>query len=90
MNHVGPIALELFVQMLILHNYPVQLLSGGNHDIDIDDLKKNTRYTGGFSEGSRAIKIFWEVLDAEWKLSAGFLIFGFSCSNFLMLPGYLY
>ncbi|KAF4403288.1 hypothetical protein G4B88_007934 [Cannabis sativa] len=39
-----------------------QLLSGGDYDIDIDDLRKNTRYTGGYSEGSRTIKIFWEVL----------------------------
>ncbi|KAL6145690.1 hypothetical protein ACLB2K_056375 [Fragaria x ananassa] len=39
-----------------------QLLSGGNHDIDVDDLRKNTRYTGGYSEGNRTIKIFWEVI----------------------------
>lgn len=40
----------------------MQLLSGGNYDIDVDDLKNNTRYTGGYNEGSRTIKIFWEVL----------------------------
>jgi len=39
----------------------MQLLSGGNYDIDVDDLKNNTRYTGGYNEGSRTIKIFWEV-----------------------------
>ncbi|KAL9238927.1 hypothetical protein vseg_013294 [Gypsophila vaccaria] len=39
-----------------------QLLSGGNHDIDVDDLRTNTRYTGGYSEGSRAVKLFWEVI----------------------------
>ncbi|XP_050380357.1 E3 ubiquitin-protein ligase UPL7 [Argentina anserina] len=39
-----------------------QLLSGGVHDIDVDDLRKNTRYTGGYSEGNRTIKIFWEVI----------------------------
>ncbi|KAK9755521.1 hypothetical protein RND81_01G031600 [Saponaria officinalis] len=39
-----------------------QLLSGGNHDIDVDDLRTNTRYTGGYSEGSRAVKLFWEVM----------------------------
>lgn len=38
------------------------MLSGGNHDIDVDDLRTNTRYTGGYSEGSRAIKLFWEVM----------------------------
>ncbi|KAL4371494.1 hypothetical protein HN51_015998 [Arachis hypogaea] len=39
-----------------------QLLSGGNYDIDIDDLKNNTRYTGGYNERSKTIKIFWEVV----------------------------
>ncbi|KAL0344726.1 UNVERIFIED_CONTAM: E3 ubiquitin-protein ligase UPL7 [Sesamum radiatum] len=37
-----------------------QLLSGGDHDIDVEDLRKNTQYTGGYSEGSRTIKLFWE------------------------------
>ncbi|KAH9605964.1 hypothetical protein KSS87_020716 [Heliosperma pusillum] len=35
---------------------------GGKHDIDVDDLRTNTRYTGGYSEGSRAVKLFWEVI----------------------------
>ncbi|CAN8254660.1 unnamed protein product [Cochlearia groenlandica] len=39
-----------------------QLLSGGNHDIDVDDLRRNTKYTGGYSDSSRTIKIFWEVI----------------------------
>jgi ubiquitin-protein ligase E3 B len=39
-----------------------QLLSGGDLDIDVDDLRNYTRYTGGYSEGSRTIKLFWEVL----------------------------
>ncbi|XP_050227038.1 E3 ubiquitin-protein ligase UPL7 isoform X2 [Mercurialis annua] len=39
-----------------------QLLSGGDFDIDVDDLRSNTRYTGGYSEGSRTIKLFWEVI----------------------------
>lgn len=39
-----------------------QLLSGGNYDIDVDDLKNNTRYTGGYSEGSQTVKLFWEVM----------------------------
>nr|VDD10241.1 unnamed protein product [Brassica oleracea] len=39
-----------------------QLLSGGNHDIDVDDLRRNTKYTGGYSDSSRTIKIFWEVM----------------------------
>lgn len=43
-------------------HYNMQLLSGGEHDIDVSDLRNNTRYTGGYSEGSRTIKLFWEVL----------------------------
>lgn len=67
----------------------MQLLSGGNHDIDVDDLKHNTRYTGGFSEGSRAVKIFWEVLNTEWKLNELIFLIGvfmFIFSYAFMLP----
>ena len=45
-----------------------QLLSGGNYDIDVDDLKNNTRYTGGYNEGSRTIKIFWEVFASQYYI----------------------
>ncbi|KAG2686438.1 hypothetical protein I3843_09G006100 [Carya illinoinensis] len=59
-----------------------QLLSGGNHDIDVDDLRNNTRYTGGFSEGSRTIKIFWEVIrDFEPEERCMLLKFVTSCSR---------
>ncbi|CAN6716197.1 unnamed protein product [Malus baccata var. baccata] len=59
-----------------------QLLSGGNHDIDVDDLRKNTRYTGGYSDGSRTIKIFWEVMKGfEPKERCMLLKFVTSCSR---------
>ncbi|XP_008392543.3 E3 ubiquitin-protein ligase UPL7 [Malus domestica] len=59
-----------------------QLLSGGNHDIDVDDLRKNTKYTGGYSEGSRTIKIFWEVMEGfEPKERCMLLKFVTSCSR---------
>ncbi|KAK9126533.1 hypothetical protein Scep_015379 [Stephania cephalantha] len=59
-----------------------QLLSGGKHDIDVGDLKSNTRYTGGYSEGSRTIKIFWEVLTGfEPKERCMLLKFVTSCSR---------
>ena len=48
---------NLYGVMILL----AQLLSGGEHDFDIDDLKANTKYTGGFTENSRTIKQFWEV-----------------------------
>lgn len=59
-----------------------QLLSGGNHDIDVDDLRKNTRYTGGYSEGSRTVKLFWEVMTGfEPKERCMLLKFVTSCSR---------
>ncbi|KAK9153824.1 hypothetical protein Sjap_001304 [Stephania japonica] len=59
-----------------------QLLSGGKHDIDVVDLKSNTRYTGGYSEGSRTIKIFWEVVAGfEPKERCMLLKFVTSCSR---------
>lgn len=59
-----------------------QLLSGGNHDIEVDDLRKNTRYTGGYSEGSRTVKLFWEVMAAfEPKERCALLKFVTSCSR---------
>ncbi|GAB4833514.1 E3 ubiquitin-protein ligase upl7 [Ancistrocladus abbreviatus] len=59
-----------------------QLLSGGNHDIDIDDLRNNTRYTGGYSEGSRTVKLFWEVMISfEPKQRCMLLKFVTSCSR---------
>ncbi|XP_038904863.1 E3 ubiquitin-protein ligase UPL7 isoform X1 [Benincasa hispida] len=59
-----------------------QLLSGGNHDIDVNDLRKNTRYTGGYTEGSRTISIFWEVIKGfEPKDRCLLLKFVTSCSR---------
>ncbi|KAG2536101.1 hypothetical protein PVAP13_9NG157200 [Panicum virgatum] len=39
-----------------------QLLSGGLQDFDVDDLRNNTKYTGGYTESSRTVKLFWEVI----------------------------
>ncbi|KAK1429424.1 hypothetical protein QVD17_11633 [Tagetes erecta] len=59
-----------------------QLLSGGNHDIDVDDLRVNTRYTGGYSEGSRTVKLFWEVIrEFEPKERCMLMKFVTSCSR---------
>lgn len=48
-------------KMLLIQDILMQLLSGGDHDIDVVDLRNNTCYSGGYSEGSRNVKIFWEV-----------------------------
>nr|TKV92026.1 hypothetical protein SEVIR_9G136900v2 [Setaria viridis] len=39
-----------------------QLLSGGLQDFDVDDLRNNTKYTGGYTVSSRTVKLFWEVI----------------------------
>ena len=63
----------------------MQLLSGGNHDIDITDLRNHTRYTGGYTEGSRTVKLFWEVLiPQEQKIDLFILLFGFLSSSFIV------
>lgn len=60
MSHKGFPLLDCMLSFQLIQSF-IQLLSGGNHDIDIDDLRKNTRYTGGYTEGSRTVKLFWEV-----------------------------
>ncbi|KAH6798844.1 ubiquitin-protein ligase 7 [Perilla frutescens var. frutescens] len=59
-----------------------QLLAGGDHDIDVGDLRKHTQYTGGYSEGSRTVKLFWEVFAGfEPKDRCMLLKFVTSCSR---------
>lgn len=39
------------------------LLGGGDGgDIDIEDLKKHTHYSGGYSSSSRTVQLFWSVV----------------------------
>nr|GEZ16523.1 hypothetical protein [Tanacetum cinerariifolium] len=59
-----------------------QHLYGGNHDIDVDDLRSNTKYSGGKIKGSRTVKLFWEVLrDFEPKERCVLIKFVASCSR---------
>jgi hypothetical protein len=56
----------------------MQLLSGGLQDFDVDDLRNNTKYTGGYTESSRTVKLFWEVYVSVQFCSFcinGFLLF---------------
>ncbi|KAI8470743.1 MAG: hypothetical protein J3K34DRAFT_419724 [Monoraphidium minutum] len=40
-----------------------QLLSGGaGGGVDVDDLRAHTVYSNGYTEGSRAVRLFWEVV----------------------------
>nr|VDD46118.1 unnamed protein product [Brassica oleracea] len=38
------------------------LISGSADSLDIDDLRQNTNYTGGYNAGHYVIDMFWEVL----------------------------
>ncbi|KAL3681995.1 hypothetical protein R1sor_000017 [Riccia sorocarpa] len=59
-----------------------QLLSGGEHDFDVEDLRAHTRYTGGFTESSRTVKLFWEVVTGfEAHERCALLKFVTSCSR---------
>ena len=40
------------------------LLSGSTGNVDIEDLKQNTVYHGGYSEDHPTIKLFWEVVES--------------------------
>ncbi|KAG0473399.1 hypothetical protein HPP92_014754 [Vanilla planifolia] len=57
LDELSTLDAELYRNLLYL-----KLLSGGKHDFDVEDLRCNTRYTGGYTERSRTIKIFWEVV----------------------------
>ncbi|KAL2610792.1 hypothetical protein R1flu_022484 [Riccia fluitans] len=59
-----------------------QLLSGGEHDFDVDDLRAHTRYTGGFTDSSRTVRLFWEVVTGfEAHERCALLKFVTSCSR---------
>ncbi|XP_020091856.1 E3 ubiquitin-protein ligase UPL7 isoform X2 [Ananas comosus] len=59
-----------------------QLLSGGRQDIDVDDLRNNTKYTGGYSNSSRTVKLFWEVVKGFKPIERCMLVkFVTSCSR---------
>jgi len=46
----------------ILNAAELELLISGTPDIDIEDLRANTDYHGGYGVGSKQIQWFWEVL----------------------------
>lgn len=40
------------------------LISGADHEINIDDLQQNTKYGNGFTETHETITTFWTVVKA--------------------------
>ncbi|CAI5530459.1 unnamed protein product [Closterium sp. Naga37s-1] len=59
-----------------------QLLSGGEQDVDVEDLKAHTRYSGGYTESDRTIRMFWEVVkELSREEKSQLLKFVTSCSR---------
>lgn len=60
-----------------------RLISGDNMPIDIDDLRKNTKYFGGFHSNHQVVCWLWEILKNDFTSEEHrlFLKFVTSCSN---------
>ncbi|KAG2306063.1 hypothetical protein Bca4012_084888 [Brassica carinata] len=58
------------------------LISGSADSLDIDDLRQNTNYTGGYNAGHYVIDMFWEVLKSfSTENQKKFLKFVTGCSR---------
>uniref|UniRef100_A0A183B4E9 HECT-type E3 ubiquitin transferase n=1 Tax=Echinostoma caproni TaxID=27848 RepID=A0A183B4E9_9TREM len=44
-----------------------KLISGDSISVNIDDLKQNTRYSGGFHSNHRVIKWLWDILRRDFS-----------------------
>ncbi|CAN0421362.1 unnamed protein product, partial [Laminaria digitata] len=60
-----------------------RLIGGeGKRAVDVDDLKRNTRYAGGYHESQPVMKWFWEAIQSFTPKEQGqFLKFVTSCSR---------
>ncbi|KAF6777588.1 hypothetical protein AHF37_02724 [Paragonimus kellicotti] len=43
-----------------------KLISGDNISVNVDDLRQNTRYSGGFHSNHRVIKWLWDILRRDF------------------------
>jgi ubiquitin-protein ligase E3 B len=60
-----------------------RLISGDDTELDVDDLKRNTVYYGGYHSSHRVISWLWDILKNDFKKEekALFLKFVTSCSR---------
>lgn len=60
-----------------------RLISGDNTPIDLDDLRKHTKYFGGFHSNHRVISWLWDLLEHDFTVEEHrlFLKFVTSCSK---------
>ena len=68
--------------ILELPTQPQRLIGGDDADVDIPDLRKHTKYCGGYNDYSPTVRDLWSVL-AEFDRAerAAFLKFVTSCSK---------
>jgi len=59
------------------------LISGSNSGFDLEDLKRNTHYAGGYEEDSPVVQWLWQLLEQEATVEdmGLFLMFATSCSR---------
>jgi ubiquitin-protein ligase E3 C len=67
----------------MFNEHEIQILISGSHEgMDVDDLRKNAHYAGGYDENHPVIEMFWEVIQKlELKLQQKFLKFVTGCSR---------
>ncbi|KAG2271734.1 hypothetical protein Bca4012_073965 [Brassica carinata] len=67
----------------MFNEHELQVLISGSADyLDIDDLRQNTNYTGGYNAGHYVIDMFWEVLKSfSTENQKKFLKFVTGCSR---------
>lgn len=60
-----------------------RLISGDNTPIDLSDLRRNTKYYGGFHNNHRVINWFWDILEKDFQSEEHKLLLKFvtSCSK---------
>lgn len=60
-----------------------RLVSGDNAPVNIEDLKQNTQYVGGYTAGHRTVRWFWEIIQNDLSTSEQqqLLRFVTSCSR---------
>ncbi|ESO11703.1 hypothetical protein HELRODRAFT_108942 [Helobdella robusta] len=64
------------------HNELQILISGANVPIDVDDLRRNCNYSGGYTVGHPVIQMFWQVVeDFDDSQRQQLLKFVTSCSR---------
>lgn len=57
------------------------LISGSTVDLDLNDLKLNVQYWGGFNSSHRCIKWLWEILESEFNREERSLFLKFVTSS---------